>query len=395
MTLIVEAKGADFVNRGGELMLMAALARLHRMNIEFTLVIEPRANANFRAIQSIGAALKLPFRFKGLDISSLSYLIPRSLRRYLQSHYGIYLEADIDVILDMSGFAYGDQWPARSLRNLCREIQRFRKKGKKVILLPQALGPFDNTSPQNLARKSLPLANLVFPRDKISFEHLTKLCGASESFVCCPDFTAEVVMVDEQPITRQEADKTGTFLLIPNFNMLSQTAEGSFSQAGYKELFSTLAVLGKEAGYTPILLNHEGNRDAELCRQIQALIPFEIEMIAPESGMAIKKIIASSSMVLSSRYHACVSALSQGVPCLGTSWSHKYETLYSEYGVPQWLLRQNTPATELSRLLEQCGTPDQLVKLRQHSAQVNQKIDDMWNRVELELTDQITSDQLN
>ncbi len=43
--------------------------------------------------------------------------------------------------------------------------------------------------------------------------------------------------------------------------------------------------------------------------------------------------------MIGSRFHALVGALCQGVPVIATSWSHKYEELLGEYGVPELLLK--------------------------------------------------------
>ncbi len=55
-------------------------------------------------------------------------------------------------------------------------------------------------------------------------------------------------------------------------------------------------------------------------------------------------------LVVSSRFHGCVSALSQAVPCLATGWSHKYQALFDDFGLPEGLLQPVDPDTAVLRL---------------------------------------------
>ncbi len=42
--------------------------------------------------------------------------------------------------------------------------------------------------------------------------------------------------------------------------------------------------------------------------------------------------------MVASRYHACVAALSSGVPALVVGWHHKYEELFKYYGQEKWIV---------------------------------------------------------
>ena len=41
--------------------------------------------------------------------------------------------------------------------------------------------------------------------------------------------------------------------------------------------------------------------------------------------------IGRAGVVIASRYHACVAALAQGVPCIATAWTHKYRALFAPF----------------------------------------------------------------
>jgi len=68
--------------------------------------------------------------------------------------------------------------------------------------------------------------------------------------------------------------------------------------------------------------------------------------------------IEVTSLVVSSRYHACVCALSAGIPCLGTSWSHKYETLFTEYEVSGLLMGPDTSLADLQQMMRSLTATD-------------------------------------
>lgn len=64
------------------------------------------------------------------------------------------------------------------------------------------------------------------------------------------------------------------------------------------------------------------------------------------NALEVKGLIANSYMVISSRFHGVASALNSAVPCLATSWSHKYEMRFKDFGQENCVLDlQNFPLT--------------------------------------------------
>ena len=55
----------------------------------------------------------------------------------------------------------------------------------------------------------------------------------------------------------------------------------------------------------------------------------------------LKNEIAACKVVVASRYHTCVAALSSGTPVLVLGWHYKYQELLSLYSQTQWLIRQD------------------------------------------------------
>ena len=103
---------------------------------------------------------------------------------------------------------------------------------------------------------------------------------------------------------------------------------------GYVAFLRSCAHEVAALGLRPVLVLHETARDA----------PF-VERLGTPSGRtrgsspnATRSCSRASSgrpsIVVSSRYHALVSAMSQGVPVVATGWSHKYATLLDDFGTP-------------------------------------------------------------
>ena len=89
-----------------------------------------------------------------------------------------------------------------------------------------------------------------------------------------------------------------------------------------------------------------------ICEKIQSKLPFELDVIVPDTSLEVKAIIGQCQWIFSSRFHGCVSALSQNVPCLATTWSHKYEELFSDYEQIDWLVGKDLVGEKLALFLK-------------------------------------------
>ncbi len=375
----IEIKGVQFRNKGAYLMLLACLQGLKNKDKPFELVLSPGPNLPYPERARHGAWQKLAFRRKGIDLTGVLGKLPNGLRN-LFKRYGMVTERDVDLVLEASGFAYGDQWPLTFLQNTAKEVVRFGQAGKPFIFMPQAFGPFSSKESKAAMRDIITHARLIFVRDPVSLKHLQSCVEVlPEHVVLTPDFT-----VGLSPVTNAEVPSLEMPLaaLIPNSKVVSKFnhANAEAQRQQYVAAFAAAADYLTVLGMQPVLVNHEGKEDAELCAEIAALSPCGLVQI--EDPLAVKAFIGKAELAISSRFHGAVNALSQGVPCIATSWSHKYHAMMSDFGMGDYCVEELSEESILDCLADLLQHKEALTKdvaLKATSLKQQNKL--MWQRL--------------
>lgn len=377
--MLIEIKGVQFVNKGAALMLQAIQDRLRRDLPAAEIALAPGPNAPFRSIAAAGAWQRLRMPGAPIDLDSFSYRLPQRALELGRRH-GVVTERDVDAVLDASGFAYGATWGDAPLVSTAREIERLARHGKPYVFLPQAFGPFPASPAARDFGRALRSSALVCAREPESRAHVAGIAGdLGDRLAVFPDFTIGLPGTPSAA-ARWGVDRTSA-LLIPNAHMRSERNSDAAWHSGYLPLLCSLARQLADLGFVPRILNHEGHADAALCDSLREATG-GTEVITEADPRALKGIIGAAGIVVCSRYHGCASALAQGVPCLGTSWSHKYAALFDEFGVAEYLLDTCDDAAATAALRRLAADRDKVseVLLSRRSA-LETRIDAMWKRV--------------
>ena len=374
--MIIELVGGQFVNQGAALMVRAVRDRVQRAIPSAKFAMAPGPWAPASECRLAGILRKFPLRKRRVDLNRWSYGWPRSVCQFLVDR-DLVLEGNVDAVLDLSGYAYGDRWGALSLEAPSARLERARRYSRPYVFLPQAFGPFDGLPPRIVRRfgESLAQSSFVAARDAESMAALQAVCPSGARILRIPDLT--IGYPGELSAGAEVGVNRDTALIIPNIRMFDSGSAGLGWREGYVPLLQQLGTELRRRGFVPRVLNHSGREDRALAESLG--VPNLIEESDP---MRTKGIIGAAGMVISSRYHGCVSALSQGVPCLATSWSHKYQELFEDFG-------QRDSVVTVPDLAVAIGQLDHLVAQRRDvSEQIRQSanaqavlVEAMWDEV--------------
>ena len=282
--------------------------------------------------------------------------------------------------IDGSGFAFGDQWPLTDVRiNLWRSrLKPLKASGCKVVFLSQALGPVEKPGTKKAFAMLNEYASIIMPRERVSYNFVKESGVVDMSKVrMFTDFTS---LVEGTFPKGYEHLKDG-FCVIPNMKMISQ---GKIPFEGYITLLTAIIEKASKSGHPVYLLNHEGIKDEELCYRCKESLGGNIDVVTGINALEVKGLIASAYAVITSRFHGLASALNSCVPSLATSWSHKYEELFRDYGVTDSVL----PLDNLDKamemvdcLLDKHNNAEIRVKLNESVPQIKAQTREMWKVV--------------
>nr|WP_306173805.1 polysaccharide pyruvyl transferase family protein [Pseudoalteromonas shioyasakiensis] len=345
---MIEIKGVQFVNKGAELMLASIISQLAKELPDADICLAHNKNSPYKSRAKVGAYQKINLRKNVIDLNAIFYFFPRFILNYFKKRFGIVTEADVDVVLDASGFSYGDQWSDVIIKQVANEVSRLKKKRKHYIFMPQSLGPFTRKSNKLSAEKAFSNASIVFAREEPSYHHVKSITPQLNSLKRAPDFT-NVLLPQSMP---EYAKYQGYLVVIPNSKMISSKNKNKWWHENYVSTIVKLVNKAADNKINAMILNHSGVDDLELCESIQAQLQHQCDIVNPQSALEVKAIIANAKLVFSSRFHGCVSSLSQGVPCIATGWSHKYTELFNEYNVGKYLLSPEVADESLFQILD-------------------------------------------
>ncbi len=239
------------------------------------------------------------------------------MQRWLGTH---------DLVIDTrSGDSFTDAYGLRRLAVMSAVGEFASQAGVPVVLGPQTIGPFSTRRGRMLARRALRRSALTMVRDRESAQRCTRL-----------GFPAGVVTTDVvfalPPVV---APRTRDILL--GISGLLWRQNPHVDSAHYRgivtELYQRLVAAGRRVSLLAHVLDSPvADNDVPALTEFARMTAPDAELIVPAGLDDVRSIVASADIVIASRMHACLNALSVGTPAIPLAYSRKFEPLLRDLG---------------------------------------------------------------
>jgi len=242
-----------------------------------------------------------------------------------------------------------------------------------IVQFPQTYGPYRSPVTRMLARYLLKRSSVVIARDEKSQQIAQELGGPDREVCLCPDVAFSLESIPP-PSIEVDPPLNGHFPAgVVGLNVNGLMYNGGYTRANmfglkldYRDMLPSLvkALLEDHHGELWLVPHTYGppesvESDPEANRRVRAAIPESLQsrvriLTGEYDCHEIKNIIEQFDFFIGSRMHACIAALSQGVPCVGIAYSRKFQGVFESVGMGDWVVdgRDATSKQTVDRVLE-------------------------------------------
>lgn len=236
--------------------------------------------------------------------------------------------ASYDLVVDTrSGDSFTDIYGMPRLRTMSLLAEWAHRVGTPVVMGPQTIGPFQTQEGRWLGRRSIRQSTAVIARDSASAAY------AMTTLRRTPDATTtDVVFSLTPPPPSTQRD------VLLNVSGLLWSGSPHVDADGYRTMvrgiLSGLVADGRRVSLLAHVLDApSADNDVPALREL-ADEGGDLEVVIPESLDDARSSIASARLVIGSRMHACLNALSVGTPAIPLAYSRKFAPLLADIDWP-------------------------------------------------------------
>lgn len=233
-----------------------------------------------------------------------------------------------DVILDTgAGDSFADIYGLKRLVIMTTVQRAAQRIGIPIIQTPQTIGPFNSVIGRRMARRTLRGMEAVMPRDSTSAKFAVQLGVGEQALLPSTD----VVFA----LNRQDWSKDRDVIINVSGLLWNENPHVSkeFYRSSILELIGTLRDAGRSVSLLAhVLDNRSADNDVPALRDVANRVGGGIEQIIPVGLDDARGDLAGARLVIGSRMHACLNALSTGTPAIPWAYSRKFGPLLSDLG---------------------------------------------------------------
>lgn len=216
---------------------------------------------------------------------------------------------------------------------------------RPLVLLPQTYGPFRSMPGRIMARWILRRATQIYSRDK---EGIGIVKALAVKTLAEPRSTFDVAFaMESRPVP------LGAFLPPPgaiglnvsgllyasNWSARDRTVNSdSYRQILHELIYLFATTLNQSIVLVPHVLGSSSESDLAAAIDFHDSLPADLQarvrvLDVPADASQIKYLIGRCEFFVGSRMHACIAALSLGIPAIGLAYSSKFIGVYDSIGV--------------------------------------------------------------
>jgi polysaccharide pyruvyl transferase WcaK-like protein len=266
---------------------------------------------------------------------------------------------ETDLVASIAGGdSFSDIYGIQRLLYVCLPQILAILLGKRLVLLPQTIGPFRSKLAKTIARYILRHAERVYSRDHQSLKESIELLGhdlGRSKFAFCYDLGFVLDPTAPRHLNVLGFD-TNEILCSPlvGFNISGLLWNGGYTRsnmfglrADYKGMVRDAIDLLITKKHAKVLLvphvfglGADSESDAVVCGELYELLKDKYPgQIAVAQGTydqgEIKYIIGQCDFFVGSRMHACIAAVSQNIPVVCIAYSRKFTGVMETVGIDE------------------------------------------------------------
>ena len=250
---------------------------------------------------------------------------------------------DSSVVVDVAGisFADGRGFAIVAYNALMTGVPLLL--GVPTVKAAQALGPFQSVPNKWLAPLVLRRVKTVCARGARTREHLDSLCGVNSIDVADLAFSLDEAASFPEAVSVALGSIGKDFIVV----MPSAVVRGIYESSGgnyVSAMAALVADIRQLTGRSVVIAPHsyraglpEGRmNDGPVCREVAAACSGDTQVLGLDFDLTageLRHLVAHSSVLVTSRFHAMISGLATSTPTVVVGWSHKYKEVLDDFGL--------------------------------------------------------------